>query len=176
MRSAAFNTLSTALLLVISILPLQSLGDQEFVNILAKLDPSSPEYDKCMRNECAPYLNVTSVCDVLKTDGNYTWDPKIAERNFLRCACPSPQYLPGLQTYVSRWYSHVLTALLMIFFTGVRSVPVMPRTRTRKQNVMQGMAHQLQLQPQVPPLLPLRAPQQKRIQGLLLLLPTRHQL
>jgi len=115
MRSAAFNTFPTALLLLISILPLQSLGEQEFVNILAKLDPSSPEYKKCMQNECAPYLNVTSVCDALKTDGNFTWDEKIAEQNFLRCACPSPQYLPGLQTYVSRWYNHVLTALLMIY-------------------------------------------------------------
>ncbi|RPB25146.1 hypothetical protein L211DRAFT_867566 [Terfezia boudieri ATCC MYA-4762] len=97
MHSAAFNTLPTALLLLISILLQQSLGEQEFVNILAKLDPNSPEYAKCMQNECAPYLNVTSVCDALKTDGNYTWDEKIAQQNFLRCACSSPQYLPGLQ-------------------------------------------------------------------------------
>ncbi|KAF8441907.1 hypothetical protein BGX38DRAFT_1202834 [Terfezia claveryi] len=97
MHSAAFNTLSTALLLLISILLPQSLGEQQFVNILAKLDPSSPEYARCMQNDCAPYLNVTSVCDALKNDWNFTWDEDIAQQNFLRCACPSPQYLPGLQ-------------------------------------------------------------------------------
>ncbi|KAF8425312.1 hypothetical protein EV426DRAFT_641909 [Tirmania nivea] len=95
MRSA---TLPTVLLLLISTLLLQTWGAQEFVNVLAKLDPDSPEYAKCMNYECAPYLNITSRCERLKSDGNYTVDPVVAEQNFLRCACPSPQYLPGLQT------------------------------------------------------------------------------
>lgn len=97
MRSTVFNILPTALLVLVSILSLQSLGSQELVSIWAKLDPKDPEYTKCLNNECAPYLNITTYCDNLKTDGNFTWDEKIAQQNFLRCACPSPQYLPGLQ-------------------------------------------------------------------------------
>lgn len=93
MRSV-FTTLPTTLLLL-SILSLPSLGS---LSVWAKLDPKDPEYARCMNNECAPYLNITSYCNNLKTDGNFTWDEKIAEQNFLRCACPSAQYLPGLQT------------------------------------------------------------------------------
>lgn len=92
------SLLTTLLLVSILSLSLPSLGSQELVNVWAKLDPKDPEYTKCMNNECAPYLNITSYCNALKTDGNFTWDEKIAEQNFLRCACPSPQYLPGLQT------------------------------------------------------------------------------
>jgi len=96
MRPAAFNALPTALLLI-SVLSLQSLGDQERVTVWAKLDPGSPEYKACQQNQCASYLNITSVCDGKKTDGNFTWDPEVAKQNYLRCTCSSPQYLPARQ-------------------------------------------------------------------------------
>lgn len=37
--------------------------------------------------DCAKYLNIHTICDNLKNDGNYTSDPVVEKQNYLRCVC-----------------------------------------------------------------------------------------
>lgn len=91
--------LNTALFLAITLFSLRSLAFvQELINVLAALSPDSPEYAKCMNNDCAPYLNITSRCRELAKDGNFTLIPDVYERNLLKCTCSESKYLPSLET------------------------------------------------------------------------------
>lgn len=90
---------NTSIFLAITLFSLGSLAFvQELVQIWAALNPDSPEYQKCMNNDCASYLNITSVCRNLARDGNYTLVPDVYERNYLNCTCGESKYLPSLST------------------------------------------------------------------------------
>ena len=83
-----------ALFLLICLLPLLSLAGGVWT-----VDPESPEYLNCMNTDpgCTSYLNVDTTCIETGKSGNFTDKPD--ESLFLLCACPDPQYLPGLEMY-----------------------------------------------------------------------------
>lgn len=85
------------LLPLLSTPPASASAAQELVSLLISNPPdhNSPEYLNCLNTACADYLNVTSICQGRSSDGNYTVDPDVARRNYLRCVCPEKAYLGG---------------------------------------------------------------------------------